>query len=383
MKLFRPGKITTKHIAMPAKNSQIERELLSPPGDTILETIEHYKITQTELAERLNKKPSKVHDLITGKEPITLNTAMQLEKVLGIAVDFWMNREARYREKLARLEEAEQAEANVDWVKAMPLKELAACGQIKTTKASGEAVDEVLRFFGVASIEAWHNVYERELEELADFRKADNYATTIAALAAWLRTGELEMRKLTLPEFDKAAFKQALDGSIKELIVQHPADFALQLQQACKPCGVALVYTPCFPKVPVCGALRWMGGTPLIQLTDRYKTNDQFWFTFFHEAGHVLLHGKKEMFIEPEKKAAKLSDKEKEANAFAGKHLLPESALADLEDGFTEKDVVALAKLHGTHPGIVVGRLQYLRKADYTFGTKLKEKVALFPKRAS
>jgi addiction module HigA family antidote len=365
---------------MPAKNLQIERELLSPPGDTILETIEHYKISQTELAERLNKKPSKVHDLITGKEPITLNTALQLERVLGIAFDFWMNREARYREKLARLEEAEQAEANVDWVKIMPLKALVACGQIKTAKASGEAVDEVLRFFGVASIDAWHNVYEKELEELADFRKADNHTTTIAALAAWLRTGELEMRKLTLPEFDKAAFKQALEESVKDLIVTHPTDFAQQLQSLCKQCGVALVYTPCFPKVPVCGATRWMGGHPLIQLTDRYKTNDQFWFTFYHEAGHVLLHGKKEMFIEPEKKAPKLNEKEKEANAFAGKQLFPDSILDELEDGFTERDVAALAEAYHTHPGIIVGRLQYLGWADYTFGTRMKEKINLFPK---
>src|SRR5690242_7499111 len=107
---------------MPSKNLQVEREMLSPPGDTILETIEYFKITQTELAERLDKKPSKVHDLITGKEPITLNTAMQLERVLGIPAEFWVNREARYREKLARIEEAEQMEANVDWIKTMPLK---------------------------------------------------------------------------------------------------------------------------------------------------------------------------------------------------------------------------------------------------------------------
>jgi addiction module HigA family antidote len=364
---------------MPAKNLQIERELLSPPGDTILETIEHYKISQTELAERLNKKPSKVHDLITGKEPITLNTALQLERVLGIAADFWMNREARYREKLARLEEAEQAEANVDWVRTMPLKELVACGQLKTSKASGEAVDEVLRFFGVASIDAWQNVYQKELEELAEFRKVSNYTTTIASLAAWLRTGELEMRKLSLPEFDKGAFKKVLDGAIKKLIVQHPSDFAQQLKNACQETGVALVYTPCFPKAPVCGATRWMGGRPMIQLTDRYKTNDQFWFTFYHEAGHVLLHGRKEMFIEPEKKSAKLSEKEKEANVFASRHLLPDEALDELASDFTDDDIADLANKYETHPGIVVGRLQYLT-SDYTFGNKLKQKINLFQK---
>ena len=76
-----------------------ERELLSKPGDTILETIEHIKMSQVELAERMGKTPSKINDLISGKEPITRVTAFQLEKVLGIDAQFWLNREMLYREK--------------------------------------------------------------------------------------------------------------------------------------------------------------------------------------------------------------------------------------------------------------------------------------------
>ncbi|OLY94483.1 addiction module antidote protein, HigA family [Cnuella takakiae] len=366
---------------MNKKELQAAKELLSPPGDTILETIEHYRISQAELAERLGKKPSKVHDIITGKEPITLNTALQLERVLGIEAGFWMARETNYREKLARIEEAEQAEANVEWVKNMPLKELVAFGQITERKANGEAVNQVLRFFGVASVEAWQHVYENGITELADFRKSEAHTASIAAMAAWLRTGELEMRKSELPPFDKLAFRQALDTTIKELVVMHPHDLSLQLQAICHNCGVALVYTPCFPKVPVCGATRWIGGNPLVQLTDRYKTNDQFWFTFYHEAGHILLHGKKEVFIEVERNKT-LTEKETQANAFASKLLLPERALADLEDGFTDSTIIKLAAAYYTHPGIIVGRLQHLKWADFSFGNQLKEKMNLFPKLA-
>jgi HTH-type transcriptional regulator / antitoxin HigA len=218
------------------------------------------------------------------------------------------------------------------------------------------------------------------LGDMAAFRMADNHSITIAALAAWLRTGELELRKLHLPEFDRAGFRLALESTIKDLIVEQPIDFAQQLQSICRSLGVALVYTPCFPKVPVCGATRWMSGTPLIQLTDRYKTNDQFWFTFYHEAGHVLLHGKKDIFIEPEKKQVKLDEKEAEANAFASKLLLPDKALNDLSDNFTERDVIQLARDYNIHPGIVVGRLQHMGWAHYTFGTRLKERINLFPK---
>ena len=93
-----------------------ERELLSKPGDTILETIEHVKMSQVELAERMGKTPSKINDLISGKEPITLTTALQLEKVLGIDAQFWLNREMLYREKLLRLEQEEAVEKYVDWL---------------------------------------------------------------------------------------------------------------------------------------------------------------------------------------------------------------------------------------------------------------------------
>ena len=62
-----------------------ERALLSPPGDDILETIKYLRMSQAQLAQRLGKKPSKVHDIITGKEPITVATSLQLEKVLGVS----------------------------------------------------------------------------------------------------------------------------------------------------------------------------------------------------------------------------------------------------------------------------------------------------------
>jgi len=64
-------------------------------------------MSQAELAYRLGKTPSRVNDLISGKEPITYATALQLEKVLGIEAQYWLNREMLYRDKLARLQQAE------------------------------------------------------------------------------------------------------------------------------------------------------------------------------------------------------------------------------------------------------------------------------------
>jgi HTH-type transcriptional regulator/antitoxin HigA len=352
-----------------------ERELLSKPGDTILETLEHLKMSQAELAERLGKTPSKVNDIISGKEPITVNTALQLEKVLNIDAQFWLNREMLYREKLSRIEQEEALEQCKDWLKQQPIKELRKCGYIKSEKADVKMASDLLQFYGVASPVQWESLYVQEYANTS-FRRTPAYQSALASMAAWLRIGEIEMRKINLVAYNKDGFKAAL-LEIKTLVVDFPEDYATQLQEYCKAVGVAVVYTICLPKAPISGATRWIGGNPLIQLTDRFKSNDHFWFTFFHEAAHVLLHGKKEVFIEDFEGHEVDKEKEQEANDFAAKWLLPNEFLNELPEKITEQDVKQIAKKYKTHPAIVVGRLQNLGRVPHSFGAGLKQKVAL------
>jgi len=353
-----------------------ERELLSPPGDDILETIEYIKMSQVELADRLGKTAPKVHDLITGKEPITYNTALQLEKVLGIDAQFWINRENNYRIKLARIEQEEALEEAKEWLQQQPIKELKKCGYIKAEKAGATMVSEALEFYGVVDTNKWKTRYIDDYATAA-YRKSEAHQTTLGSIAAWLRIGELEMQKLKLPDYDKDSFKNALE-EIKKLVADHPADFAKQLQQKCAKAGVAVVYTLCLPKAPVCGATRWFRTNPLIQLTDRHKTNDHFWFTFYHEAGHVLLHGKKEIFLEDFEGHKPDKEKEEEANRFAAKQLLPDKFEEELPFKIIEEDAETIAKKFNTHPAIVIGRLQHMGLVKYTFGNRYKVKVDLF-----
>jgi HTH-type transcriptional regulator / antitoxin HigA len=85
-------------------NLILAKELLSPPGDTIQETIDAMGMRQNKLAERMGKTESKINDIIKGKEPISVDTALKLELVLGIPAKFWLTRETNYREELARIE---------------------------------------------------------------------------------------------------------------------------------------------------------------------------------------------------------------------------------------------------------------------------------------
>lgn len=357
------------------ENIKDEKELLSKPGDTILETLVHLKMTQIELAERLGKTPSKVSDIISGKEPITVKTALQLEKVLNIDAQFWLNRETLYREKLTRIEQDEALMECKDWLRQQPIKELKKHGYLKSEKIDSKMASELLQFYGVASINQWENLYVQEYAKTS-FRKSLAHQTALASLAAWLRIGELVMRQIDLVAYQKDIFKDIL-VEIKSLIVDFPEDYATQLQDYCAKAGVALVYTINLPQTPVSGATRWIAGNPLIQLTDRFKTNDHFWFTFFHEVAHILLHGKKEVFLEDFEGFEANKDKEEEANEFAGKWLLPSDFLNELPERITNQDVRKIARKYNTHPAIVVGRLQNLGKVSYSFGSELKSRIVL------
>src|SRR5262249_48833990 len=109
------------------------------------------------------------------------------------------------------------------------------------------------------------------------------------------------------------------------------------------------------------GAARWVTSTrALVQLSLRYPFEDVFWFSFFHEIGHVLLHGKRSRFVDFNHMVA--DPRETEANAFAADTLIPRDRYSEFvrrEAPFGRSSVLGFAASLGVCPGIVVGRLQY------------------------
>jgi Zn-dependent peptidase ImmA (M78 family) len=295
---------------------------------------------------------------------------------MGIKAQYWLNREMQFREKLARLEQEDALAYAEEWVRQQPFKYLKKCGYIKSDKPGPAMVKEALEFYGVVNPDRWQARYVDDYAS-ARYRKSIAHQDTLASMAAWLRMGELEMQKLPLPEYNKDLFKKVLQ-EVKILVQHHPADFAEQLQRKCAATGVAVIYSMCLPKAPVSGATRWFRDNPMIQMTDRHKTNDHFWFTFYHEAGHVLLHGRKEVFLEDYAGGVMNEEKEEEANRFAMKWLLPEKAIEELPFEFDDQDIIRLAHQYKTHPAIVIGRLQRMGILGYNQRNVHKAPVHLF-----
>jgi HTH-type transcriptional regulator / antitoxin HigA len=345
------------------RNLELAREMLSPPGDTIQETIDILGMSQFELAERMGRPAKTVNEIIKGKEAITPATAVQLERVLGIPASFWLERERLYVQALTAIEGEQKLENwSKNWLPLFPIKALQQLQWIPKLDSPAKTVAALLSFFSVATPDEWRSVYIGEQLQNSYYRISLAHLAQQGALSAWLRKGELLAKGLKVNDFDRKKLQENL-SLIKELVSQHPDDFQDQLQRLCAEAGLAVVYTQCLPKTHVSGVARWInnGQTPLIQLSGRYKSNDQFWFTFFHEAGHILKHGKKDFFIEGIEELPLDATKEQEANEFAANYLIPapEYKRFKAKADFSESAILQFAAAVETHPAVVAGRLSH------------------------
>lgn len=339
------------------------KSLISPPGDTLFETIEALGISQSDLANRMARPIKTINEIIQGKAAITPETAIQLERVTGVPADFWLEREKNYRLELAEILEAERVIQEKEWLANFPIKEMIKHGWINvSTKDPLELVEAIFRFFRVGNKEGFYNCSCYTALDTPDYRLTNQDGKNSYALAAWLRKGEIQAESLEVATYDKKKFKDSLQ-EIKQVMVEHPEDFFLRLTKLAGEAGVKVVHTPSLPHAKVHGATRWIGDTPVIQLSNQFKRNDIFWFTFFHEAGHILKHGKKEVFIEGIAPSELAKVKEKEADDFAISLTFSEKEEAEFMElgkkgGWTTKQVSDYAAKIGTHPAVIVGRLE-------------------------
>ena len=351
---------------------------VSPPGDTVLDIMEERDWSQVELARRLGLSTKHLNQLVKGKVSLTDDTALRLERVLGTNAKFWLNREARYRERLARLNVKERYRNWTGWLDKLPLTDLKKAGIIPDRRITGkvkpELVEHLLSFFGIASPEEWEKHYGAMA---ASFRRTREKQSDIGAITSWLRMGEKEAEAQETPKYNKIKFERALN-QIRELTILPPEDFEPQLRKLCADAGVKLVFVPAIPRAHVSGVARWLNAhSPLIQLSLYGKTNDRFWFTFFHEAAHILLHAgeKTDIFLDDHGKVTQSSQQEKEADHWAKDKLISPAYSYELRNLNGQEEIREFAAQINIHPGIIVGRLQHEDLLGYaTMLNRLKDR---------
>lgn len=339
--------------------SKFEPDYAVPPGETLVEILHDRGMSQVELAKRTGRHTKTINEIIKGKAPVNPETAIQFERVLGVPAHFWNNLEQNYREGLARIQEKQQLESYMEWLEQMPYKTLMKWGIIPRSKDKVAVLQEMLQFYGFASPSAWQEYWMTYCEGVT-FRKSKAFEARAGALSAWLRVGQLKAESIPCELYKRPLFVQALNEA-RGLTRTGPEVFHPKLVEVFARAGVAVVFFPEISGARVSGATSWLNPKKgLIQLSLRHKSDDHLWFTFFHEAAHLLLHSKLRCFVDiPDAETdAVLED---QANEFSANLLIPPRAYKKFaeEASFTRSSISQFAESQGISQGIIVGRLQF------------------------
>jgi HTH-type transcriptional regulator / antitoxin HigA len=363
-----------------AHRTSFEPNAVSHPGETVLEYLEFHGWSQRDLARRSGLTPKTISEICNGKAPISPPTALAFERVFQRPAHLWLNLQRHFDEAEARRRELANSLQWSEWARNFPLKEMK---RLKFSLVEGTSDAEILlNFFGVSSPASWDSVWKAS--QVA-YRQTRKFETKEESIATWVRETELVARGLDVEEFDERRLRSSLD-ELRHLTRKRADEIVDPVQKICARAGVAVVLVPELRNTGISGCARWLSDRrALIGLTLRYKTDDQLWFTLFHEVGHILLHRNKRSFV-VDNAVEDLSDRvidpemqqyEAEASRFSADTLIPPRALSDFigKEAFTNDSIHDFAEIVGVGPGIVVGRLQREGLLARHQGNALKQKI--------
>lgn len=341
-----------------------------PPGATLLEYLSNWNMAQKELALRLDISIKQINKIVKGKSPITNETALKLEKVLGVPASFWLGLESSYQEAKTRLNLSIVNEEETLIAKAINYAEIAKLGWVDKTRLLQEKVENLRTYFGIVNLELIPKLIP------GAFRISTSYEPSELALATWLRKGELIAQEISTDKYSKTKVKN-LVSEIRYLTRKEPDEFLAILEEKCAECGIALAFVPHISKTHINGATKWINSNRVIlQLSLRGAYADIFWFSLFHEIGHIYFeHNKKKTLIE---NLDPISSIEIEANDFARNMLIPDKDYKDFIQNmiFTKSSIITFCENQNIHPGILVGRLMHDKLIKFNQFSELRDKYS-------
>ncbi len=340
-------------------------DLAIPPGEYLEEVLADVKISQAELARRMGRPPQAINEIVKGEKAITPETALQLEQVLGVSAHFWSKLEAEYRLILAKEQQLVEIKCEESLLCSFPYLELSKLNLVEKTRDKMKKVTSLRKFFGVSSL---NNI--RTVKEFAPaFRQQEKSTVSQESLVSWLRAGHVIAEHAEVEVFSNKELENSIVNLRSITNIVEPNELIKEVKKQLAKCGVVLALVPSFPKSYTTGATFWPSkNKAVIMMSLRGSWSDIFWFSLFHEIGHILLHDKRVTFLENGKLDPQYQKQEREADLFAQKALVPvEDYNSFLKDAdFSSKAIKAFANKIDIFPGIITGRLQHDKKLPHT-----------------
>ncbi|MDI4666579.1 HigA family addiction module antidote protein [Xanthobacter autotrophicus] len=343
------------------------------PGEHLAEFIETRGMSQAEFARLAGMTPKLVSTIINGENRVSADSALRLERVTGMKDYIWTRLQSAWDLHQAREKERAKAAEWANWCREFPIKELVARGAIADAgRDAARQLSGLLAFLGIGSPAAFPAL----VNGLAvQHRQSRAFTTSDAHVVAWLLLGERKARAMDVAPYSEEAFRAAVQ-EIRTLTVKQPSEFEPRMTRLCRDAGVALIFEKPIRKTCLFGSARWLDEHhAVIQMSLRMKSNDHFWWTFFHEAAHIILH-RGQTFVD--ERGGDGDGAEEQANAWAEETLVGSLRFNTFKASRPRSaaEVTRFADEVGIHPGIVVGMLQHARIVPHTDLNGLKERFA-------
>lgn len=327
---------------------------LPDPIAAIQFRMEQQGMTRKDL-EKYIGSPSKVSEVLNRKRPLSIAMIRAIHQGLGIPAEVLLQ------------EEGAKISAPRYDLKKYPFKEMFNEGYFNffngTLQEAKEAKEELLdRLFSVFQ----GLTFEKAMPRSSAAEKMDEFA-----LEAWQARALVLAEEQELPPYVPNSLN---DDDMKYLVklsaFEEGPDLAKKFLQKR---GVAFVVLKNLPHTYLDGAcFKSPSERPIVGLTLRHDRLDNFWFTLFHELGHLNLHLNKNNFAffdDTESQHSRVHDShESEANDFASSHLIPNDLWRQwrrANSGIVSKEEIRIfADRLGISPAIVAGRLRW-EAGDY------------------
>lgn len=331
----------------------------SKPGDSLRALMQRRGVAPQELAGQLPGGIGALRGLLNGSRPIRSDEAAPLAATLGGTTAFWLKRQFNYDGALERAVDRAFATEAEDWL-LIPVPGARPRGRMSEKTRRAE-VRRRLAFFNVGTIAAWETRYGR-IRSQTLFRTSQAFTSDDAAVLMWLREGELGADMVATRPLHVENLLDRMEAIRKLSLVRRPELFLPKLKLLCAEVGVAIVLQRSPEGCRASGASRMVASDKaMILLSFRGLSDDRFWFTVFHELGHVVLHGA-QTFVDSDIDVEAQDGAEREANQFAARCIIPDRRQDEFKHLQAEKDtVVRFSVSTGIAPGLTVGQMQHRR----------------------
>lgn len=349
-------------------------EWVSPPGDTIVEILEQHELSVEEFATRIALPRASAQQIIDGEHAIDCELARRLAAVLGATEKFWIAREHDYRTAVSPPQNV-RVDSLAQLVAKLPIKDMQNFGWIEPAQTDDTKIAACLEFFDVSTFGQWQGRYENAFQEAA-FRRSTAHKSCEISTTAWLRQGEIETKGEAVAAWNPNHLEDQIASLRRLTWFKSPALFLPKVKHLLAEAGVKFAIVRAPRGCTASGAVRVLpDGTPHVQLSFRFLADDQFWFSLFHEIGHLLLHFDLMPIIESPDSGE--SEIEREADEFAGNTIVPTEFHDELYSLPSSRfPIIAFAKKVGVAPGLIVGRLQHDGLLRYNQMQHLKRRFA-------